>query len=152
MNHPEYLIKSSGLKATSARLKILNLFEQGDSRHLSAEDVYRLLMKEGLDVGIATVYRVLTQFENAGILIRHHFDGGNKAIFELSQGQHHDHLVCMKCGHVEEFCDSSIEAQQEKIATDRGFKLHAHSLYLYVECQQKDCMHYHESLKTQELP
>ncbi len=100
-------LKTSGLKATGPRLRILKLFENSKVRHLSAEDVYRILINEGLDIGLATVYRVLTQFEQAGILQRHHFESG-KAVFELNEGSHHDHLVCMQCGRVEEFYDAEI--------------------------------------------
>src|SRR5690349_8910918 len=133
-------LKSAGLKATVPRLKIINLFETSKVRHLAAEDVYKMLLTEGLDIGLATVYRVLTQFEQAGLLIRHHFESG-KAVFELNQGGHHDHLVCMQCGHVEEFFDSDIEKRQEKIAKDRGFKIHDHSLHLYVDCTKTNCPH-----------
>jgi len=105
-------LKKSGLKATLPRLKILSLFEHSDAKHLSAEDVYKLLIKSGEDVGLATIYRVLTQFEQAGLLMRHHFES-DKAVFELSDSQHHDHLVCVQCGHVEEFCDDEIEKRQK---------------------------------------
>ena len=131
-------LKTAGLKATLPRLKIINLFEQSKVRHLSAEDVYKQLLAEGLDVGLATVYRVLTQFEHAGLLVRHHFETG-KAVFELNQGGHHDHLVCVQCGRVEEFFDSDIEKRQTRIAHDRGFKITEHALYLYVECVKPDC-------------
>src|SRR5205814_6769300 len=124
-------LKTTGLKATAPRLKILNLFEHSKVRHLSAEDVYRLLLNEDLDVGLATVYRVLTQFEQAGLLSRHHFESG-KSVFELNQGGHHDHLVCLQCGRVEEFFDSEIEKRQMKIARDRGFEISEHALYLYA--------------------
>lgn len=131
-------LKNAGLKATTPRLKILNLFETSDVRHLTAEDVYKILMAEGEDVGLATVYRVLTQFEAAGLLIRHHFEG-DKAIFELNQGSHHDHLVCMQCGKVEEFYDPDIEKRQEKVAKERGFAVREHSLYLFADCLKADC-------------
>lgn len=133
-------LKTIGLKATAPRLKILNLFETSTVRHLAAEDVYRLLLNDGLDVGLATVYRVLTQFEQAGLLIRHHFESG-KAVFELNQGHHHDHLVCMNCGRVEEFLDPEIEQRQTRIAVERGFAIREHALYLYAECVKKDCPH-----------
>ncbi|MBI3043909.1 MAG: ferric iron uptake transcriptional regulator [Betaproteobacteria bacterium] len=133
-------LKTIGLKATLPRLRILELFEKSAVRHLSAEDVYRMLSKDGTDTGLATVYRVLTQFEQAGLLIRHHFETG-KAVFELNQGGHHDHLVCVQCGHVEEFFDSEIEKRQEKIAKDRGFKIHDHSLHLYADCTRQNCPH-----------
>ncbi|MEP6998309.1 MAG: ferric iron uptake transcriptional regulator, partial [Betaproteobacteria bacterium] len=126
-------LKNAGLKATLPRLKIINLFEQSKVRHLTAEDVYRKLLAEGLDVGLATVYRVLTQFEQVGLLVRHHFESG-KAVFELNQGGHHDHLVCLQCGRVEEFFDAEIEKRQTKIARERGFEISEHALYLYAEC------------------
>ena len=118
-------LKDMGLKATAPRLKILNLFENSPQRHLTAEDVYRLLIAEDLDIGLATVYRVLTQFEQAGILVRHHFESG-KAVFELNHGHHHDHLVCVKCGLVEEFFDEEIERRQEQIAARHGFRVETH--------------------------
>ena len=131
-------LKTAGLKATLPRLKILNLFEHGQVRHLSAEDVYKLLIGEGLDIGLATVYRVLTQFEQAGLLTRHHFESG-KAVFELNQGGHHDHLVCLQCARVEEFYDAEIEERQVKIAKERGFNIREHSLYLYADCTKPKC-------------
>ena len=131
-------LKTMGLKATLPRLKILNLFETADKRHLTADDVYHLLKEEGVEVGLATVYRVLTQFEQAGLLIRHHFDN-EKAVYELNQGGHHDHLVCVQCGRVEEFYDPEIERRQQKIAAEHGFALHEHCLYLYVDCIKKNC-------------
>jgi len=131
-------LKTAGLKATLPRLKIINLFEQSAVRHLTAEDVYRKLLAEGLDVGLATVYRVLTQFEQAGLLVRHHFESG-KAVFELNQGGHHDHLVCLQCGRVEEFFDAEIERRQTKIARERGFEISEHALYLYAECTRPKC-------------
>ena len=119
---------------------MLEIFEKSDVRHLSAEDVYKQLLKDGTDVGLATVYRVLTQFEQAGLLIRHHFESG-KAVFELKQGGHHDHIVCVRCGHVEEFYDPEIERRQERIAEERGFTLHDHSLHLYADCVRPNCPH-----------
>src|SRR6478752_9706833 len=133
-------LKTIGLKATLPRLKILSLFENSDVRHLTAEDVYKVLLQEGMDIGLATIYRVLTQFEQAGILIRHHFESG-KAVFELNEGKHHDHLVCLQCGRVEEFYDAEIEKRQHKIARDRGFAISEHALYLYAECTKVDCPH-----------
>lgn len=133
-------LKTIGLKATVPRLRILSLFESSDVRHLGAEEVYRLLSSEGVDIGLATVYRVLTQFEQAGLLQRHHFESG-RAVFELNNADHHDHLVCMQCGRVEEFVDHEIEARQARIAADRGFRIHAHSLHLYVDCSKPDCVH-----------
>jgi len=137
MSNPSDL-QNIGLKATLPRLKILNLFELSEVRHLTAEDVYRLLLAEDVDIGLATVYRVLTQFEQAGLLARHHFESG-KAVYELNQGGHHDHLVCMQCGRVEEFFDEEIERRQKKIATERGFAIHDHSLHLYADCTKDPC-------------
>lgn len=133
-------LKTKGLKTTLPRLKILNLFEKSPIRHLSAEDIYKELLGEGEDIGLATVYRVLTQFEQAGLLERHHFESG-KAVFELSSDSHHDHLVCLQCGRVEEFYDAEIEKRQIKIAKDRGFNLQEHSLSLYADCIKPDCPH-----------
>jgi Fur family ferric uptake transcriptional regulator len=133
-------LKSIGLKATYPRLKILDLFQHSDQRHLTAEDVYRALMAEGMDIGLATVYRVLTQFEQAGLLERHYFEAG-KAVFELNEGGHHDHLVCVQCGTVEEFFDPEIEKRQNRIAEERGFKVREHALYLYADCLRSDCPH-----------
>ena len=133
-------LKTIGLKATLPRLKILDLFEHSDVRHLTAEDVYKLLLKEGMDIGLATIYRVLTQFEQAGLLIRHHFESG-KAVFELNEGGHHDHLVCVQCGHVEEFYDAEIEKRQIKVAKDRGFAIQEHSLQIYATCSKPNCPH-----------
>jgi len=131
-------LKTSGLKITAPRMRILKLFESSKVRHLAAEDVYRALMSEGLDIGLATVYRVLTQFEQAGILQRHHFESG-KAVFELNEGSHHDHLVCVQCGRVEEFYDSEIEKRQVKVAKERGFSIREHSLQLYADCTKPHC-------------
>ncbi|MBI3145200.1 MAG: ferric iron uptake transcriptional regulator [Pseudogulbenkiania sp.] len=129
-------LKDIGLKATGPRLKILDLFETSESRHLSAEDVYRRLIAENIDVGLATIYRVLTQFEQAGILVRHHFETG-KAVYELNEGGHHDHMVCVKCGKVVEFFEPEIEALQDRIAAQHGFHIIDHALYMYGECA--DC-------------
>jgi Fur family ferric uptake transcriptional regulator len=137
MREPDEL-KNAGLKATLPRLKVLSLFESSKERHLSAEDVYKILLNTGEDVGLATVYRVLTQFEQAGLLIRHHFESG-KAVFELNQGGHHDHIVCIKCGRVEEFYDEEIEKRQKMAAEARGFKIHDHSLYIYGICAEQPC-------------
>ena len=131
-------LKNIGLKATYPRLKILDLCQSSDQRHLTAEDVYRALMNDGMDIGLATVYRVLTQFEQAGLLERHYFESG-KAVFELNEGGHHDHLVCMQCGKVEEFFDAEIEKRQNAIAEERGFKLREHALYLYADCTRDNC-------------
>jgi Fur family ferric uptake transcriptional regulator len=133
-------LKTIGLKATLPRLRILDLFEHSDMRHMTAEDVYKLLLKDGMDIGLATIYRVLTQFEQAGLLIRHHFESG-KAVFELNQGQHHDHLVCVQCGRVEEFYDAEIERRQAKIAKERGFEIQEHSLQIYADCTKPGCPH-----------
>jgi Fur family transcriptional regulator, ferric uptake regulator len=131
-------LKNSGLKATLPRIKVLEVFQRTRQRHLSAEDVYRLLLGEGADVGLATVYRVLMQFERAGILARTHIETG-KAVFELNEGKHHDHLVCLDCGHVEEFFDAQIEQRQHAIAVARGFELQDHALALYGACTKPDC-------------
>lgn len=139
-------LKNMGLKATFPRLKILELFEKSAVRHLTAEDVYRLLIAENMDIGLATVYRVLTQFEQAGLLERHYFESG-KAVFEINAGKHHDHLVCINCGRVEEFYDPEIERRQAKIAKERGFAIHEHALYLYVECLKVDCPHREKAAK-----
>lgn len=133
-------IKSTGLKVTTPRLKVLSIFEQSNVRHLSAEDVYRQLLSDDMDIGLATVYRVLTQFEQAGILLRSNFESG-KSVFELNQGSHHDHLVCLDCGRVEEFVDDQIEERQHRIARDRGFELAEHSLALYGHCRRSACPH-----------
>ena len=133
-------LKTIGLKATLPRLRILELFEKSNVRHLSAEDVYKILLKEGTDTGLATVYRVLTQFEQAGLLMRHHFESG-KAVFELNQGSHHDHLVCLQCGRVEEFFDEAIEKRQTAIAKERGYTIHEHSLHIYADCTKPNCPH-----------
>ena len=133
-------LKSTGLKATVPRLKILEVFQRSRQRHLSAEDIFRVLLQERADVGLATVYRVLTQFEQAGILKRSQFEGG-KSVFELDQGEHHDHLVCLDCGRVEEFFDEEIEARQHAVAELRGFEIAEHALALYGHCTKKDCPH-----------
>ncbi len=131
-------LRSIGLKVTLPRMKILEIFQTGSQRHMSAEDVYRILLAERHDIGLATVYRVLTQFEQAGMLKRSNFESG-KAVFELNEGQHHDHLVCMTCGRVEEFFDSDIEKRQHRIAKDHGFTLQEHALSLYGVCNKTDC-------------
>ena len=141
MKEPQDL-KNAGLKATLPRLKVLGLFESSEQRHLSAEDVYKMLLSSGEDVGLATVYRVLTQFEQAGLLMRHHFEGG-KSVFELKQDGHHDHIVCLQCGRVEEFYDEEIENRQKKAATERGFAIHDHSLHIYADCTKNPCPHKH---------
>ena len=133
-------LKSSGLKATLPRIKILDVFQHTSQRHMTAEDVFKALLTDGADIGLATVYRVLMQFEQAGILSRSHFESG-KAVFELNEGKHHDHLVCLSCGRVEEFFDSQIEQRQRAIALERGFELHEHSLALYAACTKLNCPH-----------
>lgn len=140
-------LKNIGLKATFPRLKILELFENAEARHLTADDVHRRLLGENMDIGLATVYRVLTQFEQAGLLERHHFESG-KAVFEIKAGQHHDHLVCINCGRVEEFYDEEIERRQKKIARERGFAIQEHALYLYAECLKPECPHREEPQKS----
>ena len=137
MSDPQSL-KNMGLKATFPRLKILELFEKGTLRHMTAEDVYRMLLAENMDIGLATVYRVLTQFEQAGLLERHFFESG-KAVFEINHGKHHDHLVCVDCGRVEEFYDPEIERRQNLVASERGFAIQDHALYLYAQCTKTDC-------------
>ena len=132
MSDPQSL-KNMGLKATFPRLKILELFEKSTLRHMTAEDVYRMLLAENMDIGLATVYRVLTQFEQAGILQRHHFETG-KAVYELNAGSHHDHMVCVKCGKVTEFHSEEIEALQDKIAEENGYRIVDHALYMYGVC------------------
>jgi len=136
--HDQKDLKNAGLKATLPRLKVLSLFENNKGQHLSAEDIYKIMINSGEDVGLATVYRVLTQFEQAGLLIRHHFESG-KAVFELNLGGHHDHIVCVKCGRVEEFYDPEIEERQEKAAESLGFKMQDHSLTIYGVCNKQPC-------------
>jgi len=137
MTHADEL-KNSGLKATLPRIKVLEVFQNTMQRHMSAEDVFQTLLAEGADVGLATVYRVLMQFEQAGILSRNHFESG-KAVFELNEGKHHDHLVCVDCGRVEEFFDAEIEKRQRGVAQARGFELQDHALALYATCTKKHC-------------
>ena len=131
-------LRNAGLKVTLPRLKILEMLENSATRHLSAEEIYRRLMDTGEDIGLATVYRVLTQFEAAGLVPRHHFEGGH-AVFELERGHHHDHMVCIKCGHVDEFEDETIEKRQREKAESLGYRLIEHSLIMYGECQRKNC-------------
>lgn len=126
-------LKKVGLKVTLPRMKILEFLEVSNVRHQSAEEIYRALLEEGEEVGLATVYRVLTQFEAAGLVTRHHFEGG-QAVFELSQSGHHDHIVCVICGNVEEFFDETIETQQDKIAESKGYEVTDHSLTIYGRC------------------
>lgn len=131
-------LKSTGLKATLPRLKILEIFQKGQQRHMTAEDVFRVLLLERSDVGLATVYRVLAQFEQADILVRSHFESG-KAVYELNEGQHHDHLVCLDCGRVEEFFDAEIEQRQHAVAKAKGFIIADHALSLYAHCTREPC-------------
>ena len=133
-------LKSTGLKATLPRLKILEIFQKGAQRHMTAEDVFRVLLEERSDIGLATVYRVLTQFEQAGILIRSNFESG-KAVYELNEGQHHDHFICTSCGKVEEFYDPEIEARQQAVAQAKGFEIADHALSLYAHCTRNPCPH-----------
>ncbi len=131
-------LKKAGLKATLPRLKILSILEQHADRHMSAEDVYRALLGSGDEVGLATIYRVLTQFEGAGLVIRHNFAEGH-AVFELDSGEHHDHIICGDCGEVIEFIDATIERRQTQIAEQHGFELTDHSLVLHGHCRREDC-------------
>ncbi|MDR1530288.1 MAG: ferric iron uptake transcriptional regulator [Burkholderiales bacterium] len=131
-------LKDKGLKATLPRLRIIRLFETSAERHLTAEDVYRILLAENIDIGLATIYRVLTQFEQAGLLLRHNFET-NKAVYEINPGTHHDHIVCLRCGRVEEFFDADIEKRQDKIAESNNFEIVDHSLCIYGYCASGIC-------------
>ena len=131
-------LKRAGLKVTQPRLKILQILQDPNNQHISAEDVYKILIEQDEEIGLATVYRVLNQFDDAGILNRHHFEGG-KSVFEISHKDHHDHLVCLKCGKVIEFEDDIIEQRQEMVAKQHNIKLTHHSLYLYGECTDGNC-------------
>ena len=131
-------LKSTGLKATIPRQKILEIFQKGAQRHMTAEDVFKHLLNDNADIGLATVYRVLTQFEQAGLLSRNHFESG-KAVYELNEGQHHDHMVCLDCGKVEEFYDAEIEKRQESAAAKLGFTMQDHALTIYGVCKQQPC-------------
>ena len=142
MQHVDEL-KRSGLKATLPRIKILEVFQHTQRRHMTAEDVYKSLLTDGADIGLATVYRVLMQFEQAHLLTRSNFESG-KAVFELNEGQHHDHLVCLDCGRVEEFFDAEIEQRQRAVTIARGFELQEHSLALYARCTKANCAHKHK--------
>jgi len=133
-------LKSTGLKVTLPRLKILEIFQKGFQRHMTAEDVFRHLLSENAEIGLATVYRVLTQFEQAGILSRNHFESG-KAVYELNEGKHHDHMVCLDCGKVEEFYDAEIEQRQQAVALAKGFVIADHALSLYAHCSRNPCPH-----------
>ena len=129
-------LKKAGLKVTLPRMKILEFLEESSKRHQSAEDIYRALLNDGEEIGLATVYRVLTQFEAAGLVERHHFESG-QAVFELSEKGHHDHIVCVSCGKVEEFYDEMIENRQREVASSKGYEVTDHSLTLYGKCP--DC-------------
>jgi Fur family transcriptional regulator, ferric uptake regulator len=131
-------LRRAGLKVTLPRLKILEILEHSTTRHMSAEEIYKTLLDSSEDIGLATVYRVLTQFEGAGLVARHHFENG-MAVFEINQGSHHDHIVCMDCGAVEEFMDQDIEAKQQAIANRLGYRIQEHSMVLYGRCQRTDC-------------
>ena len=131
-------LKKTGLKATLPRLKIMDIFEHSKQKHLSAEDIYKLMIGSNEEIGLATIYRVLTQFEQVGLLIRHHFEGG-KAVYELNEKSHHDHIVCLQCGHVTEFVNEEIEKLQTKVAEEHGFKIIEHSLIIYADSIKKPC-------------
>lgn len=128
-------LRNAGLKVTLPRVKILEILESSEQRHMSAEDMYKALLDSGEEIGLATVYRVLTQFETAGLVTRHHFEGGH-SVFEINQGIHHDHIVCVKCGRVDEFVDDEIEKRQKQIASAKGYEITDHSLYLYGICPE----------------
>ncbi|MCB1773984.1 MAG: ferric iron uptake transcriptional regulator [Gammaproteobacteria bacterium] len=131
-------IRKAGLKVTLPRVKILEILESSDARHMTAEDVYKELLDRGEEIGLATVYRVLTQFVNAGLAEKHHFEGG-QAVFELDRGHHHDHIVCQQCGKVAEFYDETIESCQRAIAAKHGFEITDHSLIIYGRCVRQNC-------------
>jgi len=131
-------IRNAGLKVTLPRVKILEVLDDNDTLHMTAEDVYRMLLDRGEEISLATVYRVLTQFESAGLVSRHHFESG-QSVFELNRGEHHDHIVCMECGKVEEFYDDVIEKRQHAVAEERGFSIGDHSLIIYGHCNRQDC-------------
>lgn len=131
-------LKQVGLKVTLPRMKILDILHNNTNQHLSAEDIYKTLLKTGEEIGLATVYRVLTQFESAGLVKRHNFEGG-QSVFELDQGEHHDHILCLQCGKIEEFYDEAIEQRQQAIAQQFGFELSEHSLVLFGNCTRTNC-------------
>ena len=131
-------LKRAGLKVTLPRMKILEILENSDKRHLSAEDIYKILIETGDEIGLATIYRVLTQFENAALVNRHHFETG-QAVFEINKGHHHDHLVCVKCGKIVEFVDDEIENKQKEIAKREGFRITDHALIIYGICNNENC-------------
>ncbi|MGY5449436.1 ferric iron uptake transcriptional regulator [Agarivorans sp. MS3-6] len=138
MSDNNQALKKAGLKVTLPRMKILELLQTPNNQHISAEDLYKLLIEQGEEIGLATVYRVLNQFDDAGIVTRHHFEGG-KSVFELNSQHHHDHLVCLDCGKVIEFNDETIEQKQKDIAARNNIKLTNHSLYLYGTCVKEQC-------------
>ena len=140
MSNESQELKKVGLKVTLPRMRILEMLETAEARHMSAEEVYKRLLESGEELGLATVYRVLTQFEGAGLVQRHHFESGH-AVFELAGEGHHDHMVCRDCGRVEEFYDRVIEERQEAMATERGFRIADHSLIIHVDCERRDCPH-----------
>jgi len=131
-------LRKAGLKVTLPRMKILEILETSETRHMSAEDVYKVLLEAEEEIGLATVYRVLTQFEAAGLVTRHHFEGGH-SVFEMNEGHHHDHIVCNQCGKVVEFVEETIERCQEKVARKAGFSIRDHSLIIYGDCNRKNC-------------
>jgi len=131
-------LKRAGLKVTLPRMKILEILESSNQKHMSAEDIYKVLLDTGEEIGLATIYRVLTQFEGAGLVIRHHFETG-QAVFELESGKHHDHLICIRCGKIVEFMDESIEEKQKQIADKNGFSISDHSLIIYGVCDNTAC-------------
>ena len=131
-------LKRAGLKVTLPRMKILEILESSNQKHMSAEDIYKVLLDTGEEIGLATIYRVLTQFESAGLVIRHHFETG-QAVFELESGKHHDHLICVRCGKIIEFVDESIETKQKEIAEKNGFRISDHSLIIYGVCDNASC-------------
>ena len=131
-------LKKTGLKATLPRLKVLGIFENNKDKHLSAEDIFKIMLKTDEEVGLATIYRVLTQFEQSGILIRHHFES-DKAVFELNEKDHHDHIVCLQCGFIQEFVNEEIENQQKLMAKKNGFNIIEHALVIYADCTKNPC-------------
>ncbi|QTH64297.1 ferric iron uptake transcriptional regulator [Psychrosphaera ytuae] len=138
MSENDQQLKNAGLKVTSPRLKVLEVMKSLKDEHISAEDLYKLMLEHDEEIGLATIYRVLNQFDDAGIVTRHHFEGG-KSVFELANKKHHDHLVCLDCGKVMEFEDDVIEQRQEAVAKEFGIELTHHSLYLYGHCKDQNC-------------
>ena len=144
-------LRKAGLKVTGPRLKILEILEGSPTRHMSAEGIYKRLIESNEDIGLATVYRVLTQFQAAGLVSRHHFEDG-MAVFELNQGTHHDHIVCLECGRVEEFMDAGIEERQDQVAQRLGFEIRDHSLILYGKCRRTNCQYRKKGTAVRKLP